>query len=180
MYITYPLLFDPEKFHVNALIFVGATLKKRYKKSPSCSILQHKNILSNDWETWNLACRFFIPVGLSMYNFMSLYWFLWQLTSKRKKKLQFCSILLYKNKLPDVREIEIWNVRSLPPLVCPCKNSCQCPDFCRSHAQKKYKKSLSCSILQYKNILPDNPETWNLARRFFIPVSLSLYNFMSL
>ena len=111
---------------------------------------------------------------------MSLYWFLWQPSSKRTKKLQFCSILLYKNKLPDVREIEIWNVRSLPPLVCPCKYSCQCPDFCRSHAQKKYKKSLSCSILQYKNILPDNPETWNLTCRFFIPVSLSMYNFISL
>ena len=103
VHILPPIVY-PCKISCQCLDSCRSHAQKRYKKSLSCSILQHKNKLPDDGETWNLACRFLIPFCLTMYNFMSLYWFLWQPRSKRYNKLQFCSILQYKNRLPDVRE----------------------------------------------------------------------------
>ena len=102
--------------------------------------------------------------------------------SQAQKGTKNCNFAVFNSIKTDFLmsgRLEIWNVHYLPLLVCPWKISCQCLDFCRSHAQKSYKKSPSRSILQYKNILSDDWETWNLAYGFSIPVYLSMNNFMS-
>ena len=99
---------------------------------------------------------------------------------KSTKNCNFAVFYSIKTVFLMSKRHEIWYVHILPPIVYPCKISCQCLDSCRSHAQKRYKKSLSCSILQHKNKLPDDGETWNLACRFLIPFCLTMYDFMSL
>ena len=52
------------------------------------------------------------------------------------------------------RRFEIWYVYFLAPLVCPCKLSCQCLDFCRSHAQKGTKSDYFAVFYSIKTDFP--------------------------
>ena len=55
---------------------------------------------------------------------------------KSTKNHFFAVFYSIKTDFPMSGRFEIWYVYFSAPLVCPCKISCQCLDFCRSHAQK--------------------------------------------
>ena len=88
---------------------------------------------------------------------------------KSTKNCKFAVFYSMKTDYMMSGRLEILYINFLAPLDCPCKISCQCLDFCRSHAQKGIKKSIFFSILQYKNILYDVRETWNLVYTFLSP-----------
>ena len=129
MYITYPFLFAPEKFHVNALIFVGATLRKVTKNHHLAVFYSIKTYfpMTEKLEIWHMGfpSPFICPWIISCHSIDFC-------GSQAQKGTEHCNFtVLYSIKTDFLMSgrHDIWNVRSLPPLVCPCKVSCQCLNY---------------------------------------------------
>ena len=143
MYVTYPLLFAPKIFYVNALIFVGATLKKSTKNHYLAVFYSIKTyfLMTGKFEIWHVG--FSSPLVCPCIISCHCIDFCGSQAQKGTKNCNFAVFCSIKTNFLMSGTLEIQNV---PPLVGPCKNSCQCLNFCRSHAQKNLQK---ITILQY-------------------------------
>ena len=74
---------------------------------------------------------------------------MWQSSSKRYKKLQFCSILQYKNRLSDVRKT--WNLECtfLTPVILFLKDFTSMHQLFYNLHPNNYKKTTFFSISQH-------------------------------
>ena len=81
---------------------------------------------------------------------------------KGTKNNYFVVFYSIKTDFPMSGRFEIWYVYFLAPLVCPCKLSCQCLDFCRSHAQKGTKTTIFAVFYSIKTdfLMSGRFEVW--------------------
>ena len=129
MYITYPFLFAPEKFHVNALIFVGATLRKVTKNHHLAVFYSIKTYfpMTEKLEIWHMGfpSPFICPWIISCHSID----FCGSQAQKGTKNCNFAVFYCIKTNFLMSGKLEIWNVRFLPPLICSYKISCKCINY---------------------------------------------------
>ena len=73
---------------------------------------------------------------------------------KGTKSHYFATFSSIKTDFLMCGKLEIWYVHFLAPIVCPFKISCQCLDFCGSHAQKGTKNNYFVVFYSIKTDFP--------------------------
>ena len=126
-----------------------------------CSILWYKNILPDVRETWNLECTFLNPASLSYKFHVDVSIFLGATLKKNKKIiiLQYFTVWRHTSWWPGKLKLGFSF-----PLVCPCIISYHCIDFWGSQAQKGTR---NCNFAVFYSIKTDflmseRLEIWNV------------------
>ena len=154
MYISQPRQFIHVRFHVNALVFVEATLKKGKKNHYLAVFYSIKTnfLMTGKIEIWHLG--FLSPLVCPCIISCHCIDFCGSQAQKGTKDCNFAVFYSIKTNFLMSRRLDIWNVRSLPPLVCPCKVSCQCLNYftiCTQITTKKRHFSAFYSIYSKKS-----------------------------
>ena len=127
--------------------FCGSQAQKNTKNSNYAVFYSIKTdfLMSGRLDIWNVG--FLPPLVCPCIISCHCIDFCGSQAQKGTKNCNFAVFYSIKTDFLMSGRLEIWNVRFLSPLVCPYKISCQCLDFCRSHAIKKSKKNHYLAIV---------------------------------